>query len=167
MQICKCYLRIKLLLKLIDVGLVASTLVWPHLRWNFTSDVLKYFVQTCLEPEPSQRQYVSSLMDSEFITMYKTNRLTYDVNKEIHLNEDGLEEVNCYKLQIAIVIKEIVHRHMTHNARKMKAVKAIESDFISASRHEMLADSHGTEDGKKEKAVLTVAFKIVKGFINH
>ena len=43
--------------------------------------------------------------------------------------EDGEEEVNCYKLQIANVVNEIIHRHMTHNTQKVKAVLAIEDDF--------------------------------------
>ena len=49
------------------------------------------------------------------------------------MHEDGIEEVNCYKLQIANVVNEIVHRHMTHNEIKMKAVMAIETDFEAAS----------------------------------
>ena len=65
--------------------------------------------------------------------MYQTKRLDTEANREMFMHEDGIEEVNCYKLQIANVVNEIVHRHMTHNEIKMKAVMAIETDFEAAS----------------------------------
>ena len=96
--------------------------------WSYISQPLKDFVEECLEPNHSQRRYVAQLMDHEFIELHKCKDLEREVHSDMHML-DGEEEVNCYKLQIANVVNEVIHRHMTHNVQKLKAVLAIEDDF--------------------------------------
>ena len=48
------------------------------------------------------------------------------------VKEDDDAAISCYKLQISCVMNEIVHRHCTFNATKLRLVKSIEDDFIKA-----------------------------------
>ena len=78
--------------------------------WSYMSDEIKVFVEECLEPDPSQRKYVAQLMEHEFIQRHRGNNLDKNVQKEMHIREDGQEIINCYKLQIANFVNEIIHR---------------------------------------------------------
>ena len=115
------------------------------------SDEIKDFVEECLDPDQSQRKYVTQLMDHDFIMRHRGNNLQKIVQSEMHMQEDGQEIINCYKLQIANVINEIIHRHMTHNTQKFKAILAIDDDFQKTFQHEDYAAmqnySHQREGG--------------------
>ena len=54
--------------------------------------------------------------------------------------EHGEESINCYKLQIACVMEEIIHRQCSFNATKLRLVQNIEDDFIKALQHERYAN---------------------------
>ena len=100
------------------------------------------------------------------------------------VEEEDEEDVNCYKIQIASVINEIVHRHSTLNQAKLKAVLNIEDDFIKAvldvnHRHNEAAKQDGDmgrfnvapnsliSASAAPKQSNSIPFKVVKELIKH
>lgn len=93
------------------------------------SKELRSFIEECLIVELDERPTIDKLNQHIFIQRYKQNDLSTKVRS---VEEEDDIAINCYKLQISCVLNEIVHRHCTFNATKLRLVQSIEDDFIKA-----------------------------------